>query len=54
MRLSFTKDPVRLILGIALVVLGAASLLGIGIPFGNTILALLGIIVGAMMLLKKL
>ncbi len=54
MRISFTKDPVRLILGLTLVVLGAASLLGIGIPFGGTILAVLGIIVGGMMLLKKL
>ena len=54
MRLSFTKDPVRLILGIALVVLGLASLIGIGIPFAVPILALLGIIVGGMMLLKKL
>lgn len=54
MRISFTKDPVRLILGIALVVLGAAALLGIGIPFGTSILAVLGIVVGGMMLLKRL
>jgi hypothetical protein len=54
MRLSFTKDPVRLILGIALVVLGLATLIGVSIPFASTLLALLGIIVGGMMLLRKL
>jgi len=54
MRLSFTKDPVRLILGIALVVLGLVSVFGVGSVFGSAILGALGVVVGGMMLLKKL
>jgi hypothetical protein len=53
MRLSFTKDPVRLILGIALVALGLVLVFGVGNVFGSAVLSALGVVLGGMMLLKK-
>ncbi len=50
--MRFTKDPLRLIIGGVLVVLGVLLLLGVNIPYGGTILAVLGIVVGVLMVVK--
>ena len=52
MKLNFSKDPLRLLLGGILVVLGALSLINISIPYGGTIFTVVGIAVGVLLVLR--
>ncbi len=51
--MKLTRDPLRLVVGVVLIVLGVLSLLGISIPGGNIILGVIAITAGAMIALRK-
>ena len=51
--MKLTRDPLRLIIGIVLIVLGVLSLLNINIPGGNIILGLIAIAAGAMIAFRR-
>lgn len=47
-----TKEPLRLILGGILLVLGILALLNFVVPFGGTIFTVVGVITGALLVFK--
>jgi hypothetical protein len=51
--MKLTRDPLRLIMGIVLIVLGVLELLGVSIPGGNIILGIVVIGAGAMLALRR-
>ena len=51
--MKLTRDPLRLIVGILLIVLGVLSVVGISIPGGNIILGVIAIAAGAMIALRR-
>lgn len=51
--MKLTRDPLRLIMGIVLIVLGVLELLGVSIPGGNIILGIVAIGAGAMLALRR-
>ncbi len=53
MKIAFTKNPLRLVLGAILAIIGILSLLGINFPFAGTIFTVVGIIVGILLIFKN-
>jgi len=51
--MKLTRDPLRLIMGIVLIVLGALELLDINIPGGNIILGIVAIGAGALLAFRR-
>lgn len=52
MKISFTKSPLRLLLGSILAILGLLSLLGLNLPFMGIIFTVVGLITGVLLLFK--
>jgi len=53
MKVTFSKEPLRLILGGILLVLGVLSLIGFNVvPLGGMIFTVTGIIAGALLVLR--
>lgn len=51
--MKLTRDPLRLIVGIVLIVLGVMELLGMSIPGGNIILGILAVGAGALLAFRR-
>ncbi|MBI3240907.1 MAG: hypothetical protein HYZ49_01245 [Chloroflexi bacterium] len=51
--MKLTHDPLRLVIGIVLIVLGVLSVVGISIPGGNIILGVIAVAAGAMIALRR-
>lgn len=52
MKINFSKDPLRLILGGILLVVGVLSLIGIHFTFDSTLFTLAGIVTGILLVVR--
>jgi hypothetical protein len=50
--MNLSKDPLRLILGRVLVILGVLALIGVGVPGSGQVFTVAGIIAGLLLLFK--